>query len=105
VNSIAAAERINRLLAHLGLLDVAEAIPELRSFPQFTQEAKGLSPLFKLLGQCVVRTGIRLSAGLEVSIARTITPPEVERLDGFLAAIPDWVYIGWGSPGECVTPL
>jgi hypothetical protein len=104
VNSIAAAERINQLLAHLGLLDVAEAIPELRSFPQFTQEAKGFSPLFKLLGQCVVRTGIRLSAGLEVSIARTITPPEVEQLDGFLAAIPDWVYIAWGARGECVTP-
>jgi hypothetical protein len=100
VNSIAAAERINRLLAHLGLLDVAEAMPELRSFAEFTQEARRFGPLFKMLGPCVVSTGIRLSAGVEVSIARTITAPEVERLDGFLAAIPDWVYIRLGLAGR-----
>jgi hypothetical protein len=104
VNSIAVAERINRLLAHLGLLDVAEAMPELRSFAQFMHETRGLAPLFRCSDRASSVPVFRLSAGVEVSIARTITAPEVERLDGFLATIPDWVYIDWGSPGECTTP-
>jgi hypothetical protein len=103
-DSVAAARRINRRISSLGLLDVAEAIPERASFRQFKRESDRLDPLFKLLGQCVVSTGIRFGVGVEVEISRKITAAEVDRLDSFLVKIPDWVYISWGSVTECVTP-
>jgi hypothetical protein len=105
VDSLAAARRVNRTIAHLGLLDMAEAIPERHSFRQFKHESDQLAPLFKLLGACVVSTGVRFGAGVDVDIARTITAREVERLDQLLLKIPDWVYIYYGSSTECSEPV
>lgn len=105
VNSLAAARRLNRKIARLGLLDVAEAIPERHSFIQFKRESDRLGPLFKILGECVVSTGIRFGAGIDVDVARTIAAPEVESLDRFLARTDDWVFVYYGAQTECSTPV
>lgn len=105
VDSLAAARRVNRTIARLGVLDIAEAIPERHSFRQFKHESDRLEPLFKLLGSCVVSTGVRFGAGVDVDIARTINAAEVERLDRFLPTISDWVYIYYGAGTQCAMLL
>jgi hypothetical protein len=105
VNSLAAVRRVDRTIARVGLLDIAQAIPELRSFIDYKRESRQLYPLFKLLATCHVSTGIRLGGGVEVQISRTITSPEVERLDSLISTIDDWVYITYGDRTECAIAL
>jgi YD repeat-containing protein len=105
VDSLAAALRVNRTIMRLGLLDVAQAVPERASFRDVNREVSLLHPLFKLLAGCNVSTEVRLGGGVEVSIARTITAPEVLQLDKLVSTVPDWVYIIYGRSTECATLL
>lgn len=104
VHSLEAARSVNRAITRLGLLDVAEAVPERASFAHFKELSDRLHPLFKLLHTCVVQTGFDSEEGAVVEISRTITRAEVEQLDNFLMDIPDWIYLHWGASTECVTP-
>jgi hypothetical protein len=98
-----ALRRVDRTIVRVGLSDVAQAIPERRSFVDYERESDQLEPLFKLLASCHVSTGIRFGAGVEVHISRTITAPEVEQLDTLISRIDDWVYVVYGNRTECVT--
>lgn len=104
VHSLAAARSVNKTIARLGLLDVAEAVPERASFAHFTEVSDRITPLVKLLRPCVANAGFDSEEGAELEISRTITRAEVERLDTFLMAIPDWIYLHWGASTECSTP-
>ena len=104
LTSAAATARVDAALERRGLLDVSAILPVHSTPRQLDSETDALEhPLGAALADCHAAWGEGTDA-IIVSVATTITPPEVEAMDNAIRRLQSWAVIEAQGSNVCATP-